>query len=124
MLDGLKMEESLQSALDPAAPFSSLLGKSGHPARSPGDPPPRVRHGRPGPERWARGGLGVRGGPGAVYPRLAPARSPARRRAAPFARGVPPAPAFPAPVSFRDCIKLCVPPLPRVQRRPFLGIEQ
>uniref|UniRef100_A0A8B9FNG9 LIM homeobox transcription factor 1-alpha n=1 Tax=Amazona collaria TaxID=241587 RepID=A0A8B9FNG9_9PSIT len=32
MLDGLKMEESLPSALDPAAPFSSLLGKSGHPS--------------------------------------------------------------------------------------------
>uniref|UniRef100_A0A8C3XXN1 LIM homeobox transcription factor 1-alpha n=1 Tax=Catharus ustulatus TaxID=91951 RepID=A0A8C3XXN1_CATUS len=32
MLDGLKMEESLQSALDPATPFSSLLGKSGHPS--------------------------------------------------------------------------------------------
>uniref|UniRef100_A0A8C5J641 LIM homeobox transcription factor 1-alpha n=1 Tax=Junco hyemalis TaxID=40217 RepID=A0A8C5J641_JUNHY len=32
MLDGLKMEESLQSALDPATPFSSLLGKSGRPS--------------------------------------------------------------------------------------------
>ncbi|NXL33169.1 LMX1A factor, partial [Glaucidium brasilianum] len=31
MLDGLKMEESLQNALDPAAPFSSLLGKAATP---------------------------------------------------------------------------------------------
>ncbi|KFV68466.1 LIM homeobox transcription factor 1-alpha [Dryobates pubescens] len=31
MLDGLKMEESLQSALDPAAPFSSLLGRAATP---------------------------------------------------------------------------------------------
>ncbi|XP_038001035.1 LIM homeobox transcription factor 1-alpha isoform X1 [Motacilla alba alba] len=31
MLDGLKMEESLQSALDPATPFSSLLGRAATP---------------------------------------------------------------------------------------------
>ncbi|XP_042729770.1 LIM homeobox transcription factor 1-alpha isoform X3 [Lagopus leucura] len=31
MLDGLKMEETLQSALDPAAPFSSLLGRAATP---------------------------------------------------------------------------------------------
>ncbi|XP_014798852.1 PREDICTED: LIM homeobox transcription factor 1-alpha-like [Calidris pugnax] len=31
MLDGLKMEESLQSALDPSAPFSSLLGRAATP---------------------------------------------------------------------------------------------
>lgn len=101
MLDGLKMEESLQSALDPAAPFSSLLGKSGLPACPPAGTPPQGGV-RPGGPR-ARG-------PGAASPLLVPARSPARRRAAPFARGVPPAPAFPAPVSFRDCVKLCVPP--------------
>lgn len=46
MLDGLKMEESLQSALDPATPFSSLLGKLGHPACSPGDPVGRGTAGR------------------------------------------------------------------------------
>ncbi|XP_035189391.1 LIM homeobox transcription factor 1-alpha-like isoform X3 [Oxyura jamaicensis] len=28
MLDGLKMEETLQSALEPAAPFPSLLGRA------------------------------------------------------------------------------------------------
>uniref|UniRef100_A0A669PQB9 LIM homeobox transcription factor 1-alpha n=3 Tax=Phasianinae TaxID=9072 RepID=A0A669PQB9_PHACC len=31
MLDGLKMEETLQNALDPAAPFSSLLGRAATP---------------------------------------------------------------------------------------------
>ncbi|XP_053929100.1 LIM homeobox transcription factor 1-alpha isoform X1 [Cuculus canorus] len=31
MLDGLKMEESLQSALDPGTPFSSLLGRAATP---------------------------------------------------------------------------------------------
>lgn len=70
MLDGLKMEESLQSALDPATPFSSLLGKSGHPACPPGDP---IRRGTAGRAR-AMDGHGVFGRPGDAFPRLGAAR--------------------------------------------------
>lgn len=68
MLDGLKMEESLQSALDPATPFSSLLGKLGHP--TPGDPIGRGTAGR----ARAMHGHGGFGRPGDSFPRLVPAR--------------------------------------------------
>lgn len=75
MLDGLKMEESLQSALDPAAPFSSLLGKSEdiHPA-----PPGWGTAGRAPSD----GHRGFRRGPGAAFPRArsCPQPFPAPRR--------------------------------------------
>lgn len=68
--------------------------------------------------------MGTGGSVGArvqLSPGLVPARSPSRRRAAPFARGVPPAPAFPAPVSFRACIKLSVPLLRCHERFSFVS---
>lgn len=96
MLDGLKMEETLQSALDPAAPFSSLLGKSGSPGGW-------STVGGPG-QRGVRGAAPLPVRPGTASPPSA-AESPRRplRSAAPRNR-VPPSPsetkAFPSSLCF------------------------